>query len=68
MVVVAAAAISGGGERDDRRGPTAGEGELRGGEARKLYSLKTWKGFDSVLSGDDGPRSGAAFRCRGTTE
>lgn len=65
---MAAAVISGGGERDDRRGPTAGRGESRGGEARKLYSLNPWKGFDTAPSGDDGPRSGAAFRRRGTTE
>lgn len=68
MMVVAAAAISGGGERDDRRGPTAGRGGSRGGEARKLYSLNRWKGFDTASSGDDGPCSGAAFRRRGTTE
>lgn len=67
VTVAAAAAISGGGERDGRQGPTAGRGESRGGEARKLYSLKLWKGFDTASSGDDGPRSGAAFRCRGTT-
>lgn len=68
VMVVAAAAISGGGERDDRRGPTAGRGGSRGGEARKLYSLNRWKGFDTASSGDDGPCSGAAFRRRGTTE
>lgn len=50
-MAAAAAAISGGGERDDRRGPTAGRGESRGGEARKLYSLNPWKGFDTAPSG-----------------
>lgn len=56
VVAAAAAAISGGGERDDRRGPSAGRGGSRGGEARKLYSLNPWKGFDTAPSGDDGPR------------